>query len=117
MGFGKNGIFSKAKWIVKCVFTKIKAKTIMAALKILSQMALLALNIWTDMDFIDCKGILIYKLSLCSWVRKKIITYAGIFFNVVETKKKKLCSEVDNVHKDLTMKYWFHKPQSIKTNK
>lgn len=49
-------------------------------------MALLALNIWTDVDLIDWKGILIYKPHLFRSIRKK--NYAEIFLNAVEPKKE-----------------------------
>lgn len=69
------------------VFTKIKLKVSWQTLTF-SQMALFTLNIWTDVDLIDYKGILISKPNLFRLIRKIIITYAEIFFNVAESKKK-----------------------------
>lgn len=51
-------------------------------------MVFFILNIWIDVDLIDYKGILIFKFNLFRLIRKIIIIYVEIFFNVVELKKK-----------------------------
>lgn len=58
----KKYFFPEAKWIVKCVFTKIKVKVIVAAFNILTDGSF-------DFEYMDqyglitYKGILIYKFN------------------------------------------------------